>query len=153
MDKEETRTSAEDRERYILHLPTLFARGIIGEEELDTMSGRVLQARTLTELDGILSGMPRPPQPRRPRDYGIPAHFLPLCAAGSLMGLTVAVIPTAALSGHHSALAGVATGLALCWGIWIVVVSIIAAIIGAFSWDSLDAETQRKRRARDRQCR
>lgn len=152
-EEEETRTSTEDRERYANHLPVLFEEGRINEDELNDMYGHVLQARTVTELDCILAGLPKPAQPRRPRDMGIPGNFLPVCAVASLIGLTVAVVPTAALSGHHSALAAVGTGLALCWGIWLVVVAIIAAVTGAFAWDNQDAKTRWERRKRDRQGR
>jgi len=153
MNDEVTRTSSADRERYIRHLPVLYARGIISDEELDTMSGRILQARHLADLEDILEGMPKPPKPPRPRDWGIPGNFLPACAVASLGGVLIATLPTVALSGHHSALAGVATGLALCWGIWIVVVSVIAAITGAFSWDSLGSGEKLDRRRRDQQGR
>jgi hypothetical protein len=152
-EEEETRTSTADRERYANHLPLLFEEGRISGEELDTMTDRVLQARTITELDRVLVGLPKPAQPRQPRDYSIPGNFLPVCAVTSLIGLTVAVVPTAALAGHHSALAGVATGMALCWGIWIVIVSVIAAITGTFSWDSLGSGEKLERRRRDQQGR
>lgn len=153
MDSEITRASSADRDRYAYLVPGLFTDGYLSEEDMHAMIGRILQAETLAELDRIMDGYPKPPHPRRPRDMGIPGNFLPACAAASLVGITVAVVPTAALSGNHSAFAAVATGLALCWGIWIVIVAIIAAVTGAFSWDNQDSHDQRERRKKDRQGR
>lgn len=153
MDNEVTRTGNADRERYANHLPALHAEGYISMEELDTMTGRVLRASTLRELDGIMAGFPKPPEPRRPRDWGIPSNFLPLTAVGSIVGITIAVVPTAALSGHNSSLAAVATGLALAWGIWIVIVAVVAAVVAAVTWDDLDCYDKKQRRVRDRQGR
>ncbi len=153
MDDEVTRTSSADRDRYVDHLPALHAAGYISQEQVDTMSGRMLQADTMRELDEILAGFPKPSQPRRPRDWGIPGNFLPACAIASLAGVTIAVVPTAALAGRHGAVAGVVTGLALCWGIWIVIIAVIAAITGGFSWDSLGSAEKLERKKRDQQGR
>lgn len=154
MKDEITRTSSADRERYIRHLPELYARGIItSQEELDVMSGRILQATYLHELDAVLAEMPKPPRPRRPRDMGVPGNFLPACAFASLVGVTLAVIPTAMMSGHHGALANTVVVFALAWGAWIVCISIIAACAAGIMWDNLDNSEQRDRRARDQQGR
>ena len=153
MNDEVTRTSSADRDRYVDHLPALCAQGFINEEQMDTMTGRLLQAEKLADLDAILDGMPKPPRPRRPRDMGIPENFLPLCSATALLGLTLAIIPAVALSGHKDALSASVAALCMLWGAWATLISICAAVYAGCYWADQPSDVQRERRRRDKQGR
>jgi hypothetical protein len=148
-----TRASSEDREVYANHLPGLCARGYISQEQLDEKLGLVLTAETLRQLDELLDGMPKPARPRRPRDYKIPANFIPVCAGFSLFGLTLAIGVSTALGGHHGAFAATVSALCVLWGVWITVIALVTALVKGFAWDDLDSQEQYERRRKDRQGR
>jgi len=150
---EVTRTSSADRDRYVDHLPALCARGFINEEQMATMTGRILQAESLADLDAILDGMPKPALPRRPRDYKIPGNFIPVCAGFSLFGLTLAVGVSTALGGHHGEVAVTVSALCILWGIWITVIALVMAVVKGVAWDDLDIQEKHERRKKDRQGR
>jgi hypothetical protein len=153
MSYEITRANNTDRDRYANHVPELFTQGYITEERMFHMLDLILEAETLHQLDDMLEGLPRPKMPPNPKDYGIPRNFLPAGALGSLVGLTLAVGPSTALSGHHGAFAVTVAGLCVLWGIWITVVSVIATIYAAVAWDDLDDGVKKERRKKDNQRR
>lgn len=149
MSYEITRASSQDREQYANHLAELYAKGLIRtQDELDHKMGLVLEAESLHQLHDLVEGLPWP-ENAQPRDYSIPRNFLPACLGGSLFGLTLAVAPAAALSGHHDALAATVTAVCMLWGIWIAVVSIVTMVAKGINWDDLRDDEKQKRREKD----
>jgi len=153
VNDEVTRASSADRERFADHLPALYAKGFISQEQLDEKLGLVLTAETLAQLDGLLEGLPYPVPPPRPRDYKIPRNFIPVCAGWSLTGMSLAVIPVTALAHSGSALANTVSAFCLVWGLWIALVSVITVFVKWYSWDDLDGDEKTERLRKDAQGR
>jgi len=96
---EVTRASDADRERYIEHLSTLFADGLITTRaEMDQLRDQIMAARSLKILNDTMSGFPLPPIPQQRRDWGIPERWAPLTIGMGALGVLIAAVPTAALA-------------------------------------------------------
>lgn len=153
MGQEITRASNADRDRYANHIPELFTQGLITEEQMFHMLDMVLKAQTLVQLDDLLAGFPQPEMQPRPRDYAVPRNFVPVCAAWSLVGLTLAVVPVAALWDIRGAPAATVAAACALWGVWITIVAVIAMFVKLDAWDDLGDREKEERRKKDQQGR
>lgn len=144
-----TRAGDADRERYISHLNGLYASGYIDDQELEDMRTQILAARGLPGLDNLMAGFPLPAPPKRPRDWGIPRNFIPVCTGTGVLGLLTAVLPSQALLGQHGLAANLLTSFTVIVGVVAVIVSVITMAAASLMWDESESEKHARRR-RDR---
>lgn len=101
---EPTLASNADRERVVARLAEAHVEGRLTVDELDELTGRAHAARTLADLDLVVSGLPRPPAPMpaaappaaRPAAYSggqvaAAVALTVIAPAGRLIGLIVAL--------------------------------------------------------------
>lgn len=89
-----------DRDATISQLSDHFGAGRLTAEELDERSGRALSARTLGELDELMSDLPRLPEPMPeqrklppPRGPGVLSGLLPVGVAIAFVTSAVTIGP------------------------------------------------------------
>lgn len=144
------RAGDRDRERYLDHLDVLYQDGYIRSDlELDEYRDRVSRARSMGDLDRVITGMPLPSTPKEPRDWGIPRNWGPLFISTGFAGVCTAVLVPVALANSHSTPANLIVALSMIVGIILIVLSVIGATVAAFCWDDQSEEMKRERRARD----
>lgn len=149
MGTEVTRAGDADRQRYYDRLDQLFDSGhIASAQELTSMREEVLNARSIRSLNMVLDGMPPQPLPPQRRDMGIPRNYIPPCAAGGFLGLLIAVLPSATLTGMHGLLVNFVTTATLITGIVIFVASIATLITASICWEENEND-KKGRRLRD----
>lgn len=153
MGQEITRAGDHDRNLYYDWLDGLSEAGYVtSPDELEGLRDSILKARDVDQLDGLLSGMPLPPRPRRPRDMGIPYNFIPPCTAGAVAGLFIAVVPSATMSGWHGTTANFVTVFTLLAGMVIFIASLVTMGVASGLWADGE-ENKTARRLRDRRGR
>ena len=146
-----TRACDADRERYLMHLPGLHARGYITQAQWDEMSDKVLAATDLAELDKLLYGLPKParaPRRWRDRDWGIPRNFVPAVVAAGFAGLLLTTVPATVLTGHGIP-AKVTVLVSALAGSMILGVTLVLMTVAACCWAEKGAEEKKRRLLRD----
>ena len=118
MDSKTLRVSDADRDAVLTELGRHFQAGRLDPAELDDRTGRALRARIGSDLDELLTDLPRaaqpatrPPAPARPRPRRL-TFVMPVLIAGALI-TAVLVTGGQGVAGHHP--------WAFGWVLWWVV--------------------------------
>ena len=112
------RVSDADREAVVTELGEHFQAGRLDAAELDDRTGRALRARVRSDLDEVLTDLPRtPPASRGPQAAARPRlPLVPLLVPALVAAVLVAVTLTAGIAGggwHHHWAAGI-----FWWPLW-----------------------------------
>jgi hypothetical protein len=145
------RAGDRDRELYLDHVENvLYPEGfIIGELELDEVREQVMKARSMGDLDRILTGMPLPQVPKEPRDWGIPKNFIPLFTVPGVFGLSLATLVPAGLSNFHGTPSKLIAAVSIIIGVLLVIGCVIGGVAATCIWENHGSDEKRERRARD----
>jgi len=119
--RSQLRVSDADREAVVTELGEHFQAGRLDAAELDDRTGRALRARVRSDLDEVLTDLPRtPPASRGPQAAARPRlPLVPLLVPALVAAVLVAVTLTAGIAGggwHHRWAAGV-----FWWPLWWVI--------------------------------
>lgn len=87
-----TRASHADRKRYSGHIAEIYALGYIDDAEADTLRAKVLQAKEVSELRSVFSGMPAVKE-KAPKSRLSPGYFVPRLLASGVLSLLLATVP------------------------------------------------------------
>lgn len=143
---EVTRASHADRKRYSGHIAEIYALGYIDDAEAEKMRAKILQAKEVSELRAVFSGMPAVKE-RALRNRQSPGWFVPRLLASGVLSLLLATIPHS----YHDVIPAVAMAVATVLGIAGTIASFLALIIMlAADYDGMKDQMTELREENDR---